>query len=285
MRFLPTRKLQNAFSDVPWEHTVGDDLDSFTYVFVHALLFRGHQRDDKCTARIRGYYYSLGNEHPKTLMDIRDSFENSLWIIGEDVKKLRAEGQEPDGKTIAQFAEPLYRVTKVNVAHHSDERALALKKAGREGAKERAAKQYEEYMKAMVTLKESIDEGWARKAEEKRKKAEIKAQEKAQKAKEVEKAENIAGALDQARAAGGAEKKDCVSGETCATREDDAAQEDAHKLENFIPGTSAADTGEIPMEIDSEEVTEVTMVVSSHRVEASTGTEVSEPPSKRARVE
>lgn len=284
MRFLPTRKLQNAFSDAPWEHTVGDDLDSFTYVFVHALLFRGHQRGDSCTARIRGYYSSLGNEHPKTLRDIRDSFENSLWIIGEDVKKLRANGEEPDGKTIAQFAEPLYRVTKVNVAHHCQERALALTKEGREGAKERAEKQYEEYMKVMVTLKESIDEGWARKAEEKRKKAEMKAHEKAQKAEEAEKAEGVAGAPDEAGADGGAKKNVCASGETCANREDDAAQEDAHELENFIPGTSAADTGDIPMEIDSEEVTEVTVAVSSHRVEASTDTEDG-PPSKRARVE
>ncbi len=209
MRFLPTRFLQNAFSDSPWEHTVGDDLDSFTYVFVHALLFRGRQRCDPCTARIGGYYSRFGAEHPKKLMDIRDSFENWLWIIGEDTKKLRAEGEEPDGTTIEQFAEPLYRVTKVNVAHHCQERALALTKAGREGAKERAAKQYEEYMNAMVTLKESIDAGWARKTEEKRRKAEAKAEKKAQKAKETEKAEDsVADAPDEADTEGAAEEKD-----------------------------------------------------------------------------
>ncbi|CDO77227.1 hypothetical protein BN946_scf184747.g40 [Trametes cinnabarina] len=200
IRFLPSRRLDNAFESSPWRQTVADDLDSFTHVMLHAFLFRGKKRRDGSTDSIAYAYNALNKEHPKILLNWRDDVEDSILALGKKVKQARAEGKEPDGGSIDAIAEQLYEVIRVNIRHHSWERELANGYRTREeGAEERWKKQYEQYNGAMEELAKAADEATRRKEEARRLKAEQKALKAQQAAEEAnQKAEALAGEASQA---------------------------------------------------------------------------------------
>ncbi|KAI9057694.1 hypothetical protein FKP32DRAFT_1598086 [Trametes sanguinea] len=186
IRFLPTRRLQDAvYHSEPWHQVVADDLDSFSHVMLHAMLFAGKKRRDGSTASLSYAYRALDKHHPKVLMDWRDNVEDEIWRVGERVKKERAKGKEPDGATIDAIAEQLYAVFKVNIGQHSQERDLRWSYgAKKENVEDRWKKQYEDYLTAMEALAKAADEATTRKEEERRVKAEQKALKKAQQAEE-----------------------------------------------------------------------------------------------------
>ncbi|KAI0650922.1 hypothetical protein C8Q79DRAFT_1101809 [Trametes meyenii] len=187
MRFLPSRRLQDAmWTSTPFTQTVADDLDSFSHVLLHTLLWRDKKRRDGSSSGMAGYLGCLGQEHPKKLLDNRDGVENRLWIMGEDVKKLRAQGKEPDGATLEAVAEELYAVFKVNIGHHGTERSLTWSDLKKEEVKVRWKQQYEEYMTAFGVYKDAVEKAMARKDEELRLKAEKKAKKKAEQAHAAE---------------------------------------------------------------------------------------------------
>ncbi|KAI0638667.1 hypothetical protein C8Q77DRAFT_447390 [Trametes polyzona] len=261
LRFLPTRRLQNSLSSQLWTQTVGDDLDSLSYTFLHALLFRAYKGSDRTAAKIAGYYSTLGSSHPKRLMDWRDDVETQFWIISEDVKSARkASGKEPDGTSIEAFAEELYKLHRVNIAHHSQERALAGTIEQKEGMHERSKKQYDDYLQAMETLKAAIDNGWARKQEEKRKKAELKASQKAEKTEKTQEPE-------------GPESKaeDTEPQQDIQMKDDDGKASAETQREQQDPVVNIVEQQDVPM--GTEEAADAPEL------------EESGPPTKRARLE
>ncbi|KAI8989900.1 hypothetical protein BD414DRAFT_485487 [Trametes punicea] len=207
MRFLPSRRLQNAFSDEPWVQTVADDLDSFTHVFLHTLLFRGKQRKDGSTESLSWAFRALGKTHPQRLQDWRDEVEQSVWQLQEKVKEERAKGKEPDGASVDAIAEQLYQVMKVNIRQHGMERELQWRRND-EGVKERWRGQYEEYLKAMRALAEAAEKATLRAEEERRKKAERKALEKAAKRQREAEGTNESVAMPEAQPSGMEEMAD-----------------------------------------------------------------------------
>ncbi|KAI0774666.1 hypothetical protein BD413DRAFT_670032 [Trametes elegans] len=186
VRFLPSRRLQNALGTSRWVQTVGDDLDSFSQVLLHSILLRGKRRRDGLTNGLVNLFSALGNTHPKRLLDWRDEAEQSLWRLTQDIlRDPKDKGKEPDGTTVAAWADEFYRLFKVNVSHHSEERALAYSGKTHEGARERAARQYDEYLQAYQTFLEAVEAGFARKEEQMRLQAEQKAEKKAGEAQEA----------------------------------------------------------------------------------------------------
>ncbi|KAI0832903.1 hypothetical protein BC628DRAFT_1348890 [Trametes gibbosa] len=181
IRFLPTRKLQTSWWGSTWNPTPADDLDSFSYLFLHALLFRGKQRGESTMGQIQYDYGLLGASHAKNLMDNRDHVETHLWLVSESVDKASKTGKQPCGTTIDAFARPLYKMFKVNESHHAQERQLAQERRSKENVEERARAQYEEYLAAMEAVNTAIQEGWAR--EEK-----LQDEKKAEKKKKTKKA-------------------------------------------------------------------------------------------------
>ncbi|KAI0677735.1 hypothetical protein C8Q78DRAFT_107392 [Trametes maxima] len=242
MRFLPSRRLQDAmWTSEPFTQTVADDLDSFSHVLLHTLLWRDKKRRDGSSSGMSGYLGCLGQEHPKKLLDNRDGVENSLWIMGQDVKKLRAQGKEPDGATLKAVAEELYAVFKVNIGHHGTERSLTWQEKQKEEVKERWKKQYEEYMTAFGVYKDAVEKAMARKDEELRLKAEKKAKKKAEQVRAAEESkEEAAAETDKEKGQATASTKETSPATALVERQaEDVEMADAEKKEGESKGESS----------------------------------------------
>ncbi|KAI0355501.1 hypothetical protein OH77DRAFT_1521053 [Trametes cingulata] len=209
LRFLPCRRLQNAFDSTPWIQTVGDDLDSFTQLLLHVLIFRSVRGVDDFAAGLAGFYRPLGGEHAQRLQDWRDALENRLWMMSEGyVGAARGQSREARkaemeagraGVCVEAVAGELHRVTKVNVRHQCEERRLA----GRfgKGEEERAGRQYDEYLAAMGVFREALDRMYAREEEAKRRKAEEKTEtEHALECKDADRADDAEGMVKEGAA-------------------------------------------------------------------------------------
>ncbi|OSC97924.1 hypothetical protein PYCCODRAFT_1480944 [Trametes coccinea BRFM310] len=239
IRFLPTRRLQDAiYRSGPWQQVVADDLDSFSHVMLHAMLFRGKKRRDGSTDSLAFAYRALNKQHPKVLMDWRDEVEESIWRIGERVKKERAEGKEPDGATIDAIAEQLYAVFRINIRQHSQERELSASYnwTNKEDVKDRWKKQYEDYLTALDALAKAADDATTRKEEARRLKAEQKALKKAQKAEEEKALASKAVAEEPAKAQAEQEGGQDIPMEV----QDDIGKGKGKATESVVPENSRA---------------------------------------------
>ncbi|KAI0328236.1 hypothetical protein GY45DRAFT_1021192 [Cubamyces sp. BRFM 1775] len=191
MRFYPSRRLQNAMWGGHWRHTVADDLDSFSHVFLHSVLLRSKKRKDGSAGSLGWAYRALGSTHPQKLMDWRDEVEQSIWRTSERVKKNLKEGEEPNPATLDAISDELFKLFQVNIGQHGLERTIASGYASEEKrtVQERAKDHYEEYTKALENLAKAADAACRKVEEGKREKAERKAARKAKEAEEAAKRE------------------------------------------------------------------------------------------------
>ncbi|KAI0658672.1 hypothetical protein C8Q70DRAFT_993491 [Cubamyces menziesii] len=219
MRFYPSRRLQNAMWGGPWNHTVADDLDSFSHVFLHSVLLRSKRRKDGSAGSLGWAYAALGKTHPQKLLDWRDEVEQGIWRTSEGVKKKRKEGKEPNPATLDAISDELFKLFKVNIGQHGLEREIASGYAYGEKrtVQERAKDHYEQYTQALETLAKAADAACAKVEEAKREKAEKKAAKKAKQAEEAAKREQ--------------DERAAAAAETDKVDSQDATEGDAQDIE------------------------------------------------------
>lgn len=237
MRFLPTRLLQTSFNGTHYTPTVGDDLDSFTYLLLHNLILRDVQQKTGRMELVRAHYDNLGATHPKTLMDNRDDVESMLYQISKDVARMRANGKEPRGTSVDSYAEQLCNLFVVNISSQSGERELANQGKTKEGIEERARKQHELYLKQMERLCTAVNDGWAREEEKSRKIEETAEQRALEEAQETED-DRQSGSEDAA------ETEEYETGDEEGSP-DGAAPQDAMDVEGLEVAETATGDGDI----------------------------------------